>query len=819
MKRLLEVLILAAALVAGPVSVLAAPSAQTSTPVITAFTTTATEVNRTALEQRTARVPIAWATEARTLVTNLAFDQVLPNGDVINAEIPRPIPWVPDAGSGVAAPILPPGDATEITLRVQLVNVLTREVYDQQQIVLPISDAGDAGGAGGANLDRPAITSFVSYGAEPTLADLQGGAARTPVEWATANRPLTANLVFEQVLPDGSAASVELPRDDPWLPDSGSGEVAPVLPGADAAEVTLRARLIDLVTGRVYDQREIVYATGTPAAPEITSFTTTAPAVNADALANRSARVPVAWDIVSRPNNSNLLFEQVLADGDTVNIELPRGDPTVPSSGTGVVAPIAPEGEAAEITLRARLIDLSTGDTYTQRDLTISITTEPLGEPEIVSFTAADAAADAGQLVDGTARIQVYWQVDNRPDGSNLVFEQVLPDGSTINIELPREDPLVPTAGAGQVAPVLPGEADAITLRLRLIDTASGSTYTQSDLTIPIDPNTVQAVVRRFTTNAASVQRSQLADGTARIAVAWQVDHQPGGSNLVFEQVLPDGSAANIELPRPDPIVPSSGQGTVAPGLPGNADVIVLRARLVSVADNSPLAGATLWLPIEPPITGIVINRFTASPTEARRGDTIHLVWDTTAARVTLTEVLPSGRAGQVYDDLDASGEMDVTLAGSQGITYTLATFGEGSTGPMRGVTVSAPASEPGQTSQPAADALAFQPFEHGAMIWLGASQAIYVLYEDGSYEVYDDTWAEGDAETVTETAPEGLVAPKRGFGAIWSVQPGVRDRLGWGTAEEQGYTGLASTGDDGRLLIPTPDGHTVRLGDGWSIE
>ena len=817
MKQLLGVLILAIALMAGPVSVLAAPPAQTGTPAITAFTTSATEVSRPALEQRTARVPIDWATEGRTTLRNLVFDQILPNGDVINVEIPRDTPWVPDQGSGVLAPILPSDDATEITLRVQMVNIVTREIYDAREIVLPISDAGDAGGE---NPDRPAITSFTSYGVEPTLANLEGGAARTPIEWATANRPATANLVFEQVMPDGSAVNIELPRDDPWLPDSGSGELAPVSPGADARSFTLRARLVDIMTGRVYDQREIVYAIGTPAEPEITSFSTTAPAVNADALANRTARVPVAWDIFSRPSNSNLLFEQVLANGDTVNIELPRGDPTVPSSGTGVVAPISPEGDAAEITLRARLIDLATGDTYTQRDLIIPITTEPLGEPEIVSFTAADAAADASQLADGTARVQIYWQVNNRPDASNLVFEQVLPDGSTVNIELPRPDPEVPTAGAGQVAPVLPdGDAAEITLRLRLIDTSSGSTYIQSDLTLPIDPNTVRAVVRSFTTNDAHVQRSQLGDGTARVAVAWQVDQQPENSNLAFEQILPDGSAVNIELPRPDPLVPSSGQGTVAPILPDNADVVILRARLVNVSDDNTLAANTLWLPIEPPITGITINSFTAAPTEGRRGDTIHLNWDTTATRVTLTEVLPSGRVGQVYDNLGPSGEMDVTLPASQGILYTLATFGESSTGPMMAVLVSAPAAATGQPPQPAADALAFQPFEHGAMIWVGASQTIYVLFEDGSYEVYDDTWADGDPETVNETAPEGLIAPKRGFGAIWSAQPGVRDRLGWGTAAEQGYTGAISTDADGRLLIPTPDGHTVRLGDGWNIE
>ncbi|HML21315.1 MAG TPA: hypothetical protein PKD09_06700 [Aggregatilinea sp.] len=814
MKRLLGVLILAAALMAGPLSALAAPPVQAVTPAITAFTTTATDVSRAALEARTARVPIAWATEGRTRVANLAFDQILPNGDVIDAEIPRETPWVPDSGSGVAAPILPADDATEITLRIQLRNVLTGEVYDEQTIVLPISDTGDAGGE---NLDRPAITAFNSYGVEPTLENLQGGAARTPIEWSTANRPATANLVFEQVLPNGSAVNIELPRDDPWLPDSGSGELAPIAPGSDATSFTLRARLVDLVTGRVYDQREIVYAIGTPAPPEITAFTTTAPAVNADSLANRSARVAVAWDVFSRPSNSNLLFEQVMPDGDTVNIELPRGDLTVPSSGTGVVAPIAPGGNAPEITLRLRLIDLASGETYTQKDLVIPVTDEPLGEPQIVSFTASDASVDASELLDGTARVQVYWQVDNRPDGSNLKFEQVMADGSTVNIELPRDNPDVPTAGAGQVAPVLPeGDATEITLRLSLIDTASGSAYTQSDVTVPVDQSTVQPVVSRFDTNDLSVQRSQLADGTARVAVAWQVDHQTEGTNLVFEQLLPDGSVANIELPRPDPIVPSSGQGTVAPVDPGNADVITLRIRLVNLTDDSTLAERLLWLPVEPPVTGITINSFTADPAQGQRGDSIRLSWNTTAATASITEILPSGRTGQVYDDLAPSSELDVTLSGGQGARFVLATYGDGSTGPVSAVTVSAPTRE---TTPAATNTMAFQPFEHGVMVWLSESQTIYVLYEDGTYGIYHDNWQDGDAETVTETAPDGLVVPQRGFGAIWSGQEGVRDRLGWGTAAEQGYTAETSTDADGRLILPMPDGSAVVLGDGWSMQ
>src|SRR5689334_983875 len=70
--------------------------------------------------------------------------------------------------------------------------------------------------------------------------------------------------------------------------------------------------------------------------PQITSFTSTATAVDPTALNNRTARIPVSWTISNRPNSANLVFEQVLPDGRVVNVELPRDNPWVASNGNGV---------------------------------------------------------------------------------------------------------------------------------------------------------------------------------------------------------------------------------------------------------------------------------------------------------------------------------------------------------------------------------------------------------------------------------------------------------------------------------------------------
>ncbi|MBC7811800.1 MAG: hypothetical protein H7175_11670, partial [Burkholderiales bacterium] len=100
--------------------------------------------------------------------------------------------------------------------------------------------------------------------------------------------------------------------------------------------------------------------------PTITSFTASVGVVDRNALTARTARVPVSWITTNRPITSNLFFEQILPDGSTINVELPRLLPWVNSSGDGMAAPILPTG-ANEIRLRVRLSDLLTREVYSQR--------------------------------------------------------------------------------------------------------------------------------------------------------------------------------------------------------------------------------------------------------------------------------------------------------------------------------------------------------------------------------------------------------------------------------------------------------------------
>ncbi|MCI0708703.1 MAG: hypothetical protein L0154_00935 [Chloroflexi bacterium] len=111
-----------------------------------------------------------------------------------------------------------------------------------------------------------------------------------------------------------------------------------------------------------------------------------------------------------------------------------------------------------------------------------------VGEPNIAQFTVGQSSVTATSLRNGSARIPVTWQVNSRPLNTNLVFEQVMPDNTIRNIELPRSNPIVSSSGSGTVAPTLPTNVSpiTITLRLRLVDLSTNATLKQFDVTLTV---------------------------------------------------------------------------------------------------------------------------------------------------------------------------------------------------------------------------------------------------------------------------------------------------------------------------------------------
>jgi len=93
----------------------------------------------------------------------------------------------------------------------------------------------------------------------------------------------------------------------------------------------------------------------------------------------------------------------------------------------------------------------------------------------------------------------------------------------------------------------------------------------------------------------------------------------------------------------------------------------------------------------------------------------------------------------------------------------------------------------------PVADALtvqgAQQPFQGGAMMWIPGIEGndwIYVLYNDGTWQRYEDTWHEGLPQSDPGIIPPaGYEQPVRGFGKVWRERPEVQNKLNWATAGE----------------------------------
>jgi WD40 repeat protein len=88
----------------------------------------------------------------------------------------------------------------------------------------------------------------------------------------------------------------------------------------------------------------------------------------------------------------------------------------------------------------------------------------------------------------------------------------------------------------------------------------------------------------------------------------------------------------------------------------------------------------------------------------------------------------------------------------------------------------------------------AYQGFQNGFMLWLGDTKSILVLYNDGSGNMYSDTWV--NQMIITNSAPpDGLLTPDHGFGWVWMQNPAIKDKIGWATGVEVPYSIQYQTG------------------------
>jgi len=105
-------------------------------------------------------------------------------------------------------------------------------------------------------------------------------------------------------------------------------------------------------------------------------------------------------------------------------------------------------------------------------------------------------------------------------------------------------------------------------------------------------------------------------------------------------------------------------------------------------------------------------------------------------------------------------------------------------------------------TSSVAEISVAEQAFERGHMYWREDNRRIYVFYNTGRWQVYDDTWVEGQPEYACG-GPPSPPTPKRGFGKVWCTRAGVREGLG-GAKEAEHLTGAEVQSFTNGLILGT---------------
>jgi hypothetical protein len=82
------------------------------------------------------------------------------------------------------------------------------------------------------------------------------------------------------------------------------------------------------------------------------------------------------------------------------------------------------------------------------------------------------------------------------------------------------------------------------------------------------------------------------------------------------------------------------------------------------------------------------------------------------------------------------------------------------------------------------------QYFEGGFMVTWKGTNRIYVLYDGGQWESFQDTYRSGDVSERGFPVPDDKYEPTGSFGKIWWGLGGPGSKLGWAVEEARSFTG-----------------------------
>jgi hypothetical protein len=297
--------------------------------------------------------------------------------------------------------------------------------------------------------------------------------------------------------------------------------------------------------------------------------------------------------------------------------------------------------------------------------------------PAIVSFTANPGSVSLVEVESGVATITLSWRVVNLTESHRLSVDVLRLNGWEALFD---ETAILLPADSRQLTISHPLTFRPPTYRLVLQNVADGRVLDQMILVIPYaDPCETECnpVISDFRIPTPSVDADSLRLRTAIIPVAWSITNRPPTANPVFEQIMDDGGAVVIELPRESLWIPSMGEGVVAP-MSTQGDFVQIRMRLVDLVSgevyDEMIVGVPVSSPDRPALSPTAvpatarpeasISLFHAIPNPANPSDTVTLTWEVTGADSVLISWLNPDLEMVNNEHQPLSGTMTVAMPG-----------------------------------------------------------------------------------------------------------------------------------------------------------
>lgn len=293
----------------------------------------------------------------------------------------------------------------------------------------------------------------------------------------------------------------------------------------------------------------------------------------------------------------------------------------------------------------------------------------PEGLPEISMFLAFPP----GEVISVDAfdaPFHVQWQVRNRWFNSNLIFEQLLPDGTVLKAEYPRPLEWQYAHKDDYLPLVYPGDYEDVVLQLRVVNREDSGTLAQQQLRMHVENNTIpQPEAIAFDVTPKTAKPGEV------ITVTWDVKNTDA-VYIEYHDGNPNGSCAgNLEEVYEMP--PSGSLEITAPEAAFSAlqlrlfaDFYTGGSRHNCSSRRTPLGELRVELT---DYIGQGVEYFRVEPTHVRIGDTVTVSWSVSEGEsVTITYPqyaqnsaimdMASQPTYITYSDLPLTGSLEITI-------------------------------------------------------------------------------------------------------------------------------------------------------------